>query len=232
LLLAQLDVEGFEALLQKWMAAQPGVTEAVDTLVCDRKTLRGSIVETAFGAARFIAQVSLYSNSLGVAIAQSSYTTDAGGEIEALGQLLHRVEHEGLLVQADALHANALFIYLEQRGADFLIPVKNSRRKGFQVIRDWLTYGRNTPLQIRKHERKRGRDLTWTLRGMPAPEWVAENWPGSATVHAVRCKGTRDGKAVDETVNKSPGNRSGGGMNMRLIVPQWICSPECHLAMA
>jgi hypothetical protein len=39
---------------------------------------------------------------------------------------------------------------------------------------------------------------------MPAPEWVAENWPGSATVHAVRCKGTRDGKAVDETVTKSP----------------------------
>ena len=109
MLLAQLDVEGFEALLQKWMAAQPGVTEAVDTLVCDGKTLRDSIVETASGAARFIAQVSLYSNSLGVAIAQSTYTTDAGGEIEALGQLLHRVELEGLLVQADALHANALF---------------------------------------------------------------------------------------------------------------------------
>ena len=34
---------------------------------------------------------------------------------------------------------------------------------------------------------------------MPAPEWVAENWPGSATVLVVRCKGTRDGKAVDET---------------------------------
>jgi hypothetical protein len=72
LLLAQLDVEGFEALLQQWMAAQPGVTETVDTLVCDGKTLRGSIDETASGASRFIAQVSLYSNSLGVAIAQST----------------------------------------------------------------------------------------------------------------------------------------------------------------
>ena len=92
LLLAQLDVEGFEALLQQWMAAQPGVTEAVDTLVCDGKTLRGSIDETASGAARFIAQVSLYSNSLGVAIAQSTYATDAGGEIAALRQLLDRVE--------------------------------------------------------------------------------------------------------------------------------------------
>ena len=34
---------------------------------------------------------------------------------------------------------------------------------------------------------------------MPAPEWVMENWPGSATILAVRCKGTRDGKPVDET---------------------------------
>ena len=109
LLLAQLDVEGFEALLQQWMAAQPGVAETVDTLVCDGKTLRGSIAENASGAARFIAQVSLYSNTLGVAIGQSTYATDAGGEIAALRQLLDRVELEGLLVQADALHANRGF---------------------------------------------------------------------------------------------------------------------------
>jgi hypothetical protein len=109
LLLAQLDVEGFEALLQQWMAAQPGVAESVDTLVCDGKTLRGSIADNASGATRFIAQVSLYSNSLGVAIAQSTYATDTGGEIAALRQLLDRVELEGLLVQADALHANRGF---------------------------------------------------------------------------------------------------------------------------
>jgi hypothetical protein len=109
LLLAQLDVEGFENLLQQWMASQPGVTESVETLVCDGKTLRGSIAENASGAARFIAQVSLYSNTLGVAIAQSTYATDVGGEIAALRQLLDRVELEGLLVQADALHANRPF---------------------------------------------------------------------------------------------------------------------------
>jgi hypothetical protein len=51
------------------MAGQPGVAESVDILVCDGKTLRGSIVENASGAAGFIAQVSLYFNSLGIAIA-------------------------------------------------------------------------------------------------------------------------------------------------------------------
>lgn len=66
------------------------------------------------------------------------------------------------------------------------------------MIKDRLTYGRKTPWQASNRERKRGRDLTWTLRGMPAPGWVMENWPGSATILAVRCKGTRDGKPVDE----------------------------------
>ena len=56
LLLAQLDVSGFEALLRDWMAAQPGMAEELDTLVCDGKTLRGSIAENDSGAARFIAR--------------------------------------------------------------------------------------------------------------------------------------------------------------------------------
>jgi len=108
LLLAQLDVAGFESLLRDWMTSQPGVAE-LDTLVCDGKTLRGSIAETDSGAAKFIAQVSLYSKSLGVAIAQTTYATDASGEIQALRQLLEAVELDGILVQADALHANRPF---------------------------------------------------------------------------------------------------------------------------
>jgi len=77
LLLAQLDVPGFETLLRDWMSAQPGVTEETGTLVCDGKTLRGSIGQTDSGAATFIAQVSLYSQSLGMAIAQTTYATSA-----------------------------------------------------------------------------------------------------------------------------------------------------------
>ena len=77
--------------------------------------------------------------------------------------------------------------------------MKHSRYKAFQLIKDRLTYGRKAPLQARKRERGHGRDVTWTLRGMPAPEWVAQNWAGSATVIAVRCKGSRDGKPTDET---------------------------------
>jgi hypothetical protein len=109
LLLSQLDVAGFETLLRQWMSAQPGVAEGLETLVCDGKTLRGSIADTDSGAAIFIAQVSLYSQSLGVAIAQTTYATDAGSETQALRQLLEAIELEGVLVQADALHANRPF---------------------------------------------------------------------------------------------------------------------------
>ena len=116
LLLAQLDVAGFESLLRGWMTAQPGVAE-LDTLVCDGKTLRGSIAETDSGAMKFIAQVSLYSETLGVAIAQTTYATDASGEIQALRQLLEAVELEGVLVQADALHANRPFSFTSPSAA-------------------------------------------------------------------------------------------------------------------
>ncbi len=109
LLLSQLDVAGFETLLRHWMSAQSGVAERLDTLVCDGKTLRGSIAETDTGAAKFIVQVSLYSQSLAVAIAQTSYATDAGSESQALRQLLDAIELEGVLVQADALHSNRPF---------------------------------------------------------------------------------------------------------------------------
>jgi hypothetical protein len=67
------------------------------------------------------------------------------------------------------------------------------------VIRDRLTHGRKAPFELSHRERRRGRDLRWTLRDMPAPEWVAENWPGSATILAVRCKGVRKSEPIDET---------------------------------
>ncbi|MBM5816968.1 MAG: ISAs1 family transposase [Cyanobacteria bacterium K_Offshore_surface_m2_239] len=117
LLLAQLVVTGFETLLRDWMAAQPGAAAELDTLVCDGKTLRGSIDETPSSAARFIAQEGLHSQSLGVAIAQTTYATDANGEVQALRQLLEAVELEGVLVQAGALHANRPFSSTSPSGA-------------------------------------------------------------------------------------------------------------------
>ncbi len=62
------------------------------------------------------------------------------------------------------------------------------------MIGDRLTYGRKTPYEWSHRERRRCRNL----RGMPAPEWVAKNLPGSATILAVLCKGIREGEPIDE----------------------------------
>ena len=152
---------GFETLLRDWMVAHPGVPEELDTLKCDRKTLRGSIHENVSGADRFIAQVSPYSQSLGVAIAQTTNATDASGEIQALSQLLEAIELEGGAgVGGRAACQLPFSLYLAQRGPDFLIAVKHGHRRGFRLIRDQLTYGGHIPSQTSKREIKRGRDIT------------------------------------------------------------------------
>jgi transposase len=112
-LFLQLDV-AFEALLLQWMSQQPALVDGVDTLVCDGKTLRGSIDQKPGRAATFIAQVSLYSQQLGVAIAQTTYATDESSETAALQRLLSGIELTDVLVQADALHGNRPFF---SRGA-------------------------------------------------------------------------------------------------------------------
>lgn len=53
--------------------------------------------------------MNLYSNSLGVAIAQNTYATNACNENVALRQLLARVDLNGFLVQTNASHANRPF---------------------------------------------------------------------------------------------------------------------------
>ena len=96
------------------------------------------------------------------------------------------------------------------------------------MICDRLTYGRNVPFQWCHRERKRGRDLTWSLRGRPAPPWVVENWPGSATILAVRCKGTRDGKAVDETRYYVTSLRTAAKALLQHVRDRWSIENSWH----
>jgi hypothetical protein len=58
----QMDVAALCAAMRDWTIAQiPGGAADLDQLVCDGKTLRGSIEPTAAGGSAFIAQVTLYS---------------------------------------------------------------------------------------------------------------------------------------------------------------------------
>jgi transposase-like protein len=93
--------------LARWRQAAEDANSPTAPSMADHKELQRRNQGQA--RARFIAQVSLYSQSLGVAIAQTTHSTDAGGETQALRQLLEAVELDAVLVQADALHANRPF---------------------------------------------------------------------------------------------------------------------------
>ena len=96
------------------------------------------------------------------------------------------------------------------------------------MIRDRLTYGRRIPWRTTKREIKRGRDITWTLRAMPAPEWVMEQWPGSATIIAVRTHGTREGKPQDETRYYVSSLRTGAKAMHKAIRQRWSIENSWH----
>jgi len=56
---------------------------------------------------------------------------------------------------------------------------------------------------------------------MPEPPWVAENWPGSATILAVRCKGVRVGKPVDEIRYDVTSLRTAATALLRHVRDRW-----------
>ena len=106
----QVDVAALCAAIRDWTIVQiPGGATDLDQLVCDGKSLRGSIEPTAGGGSAFIAQVTLYSAALGVAISQACYATGENHERAVLKKLLGELDLQGVLIQADALHTQRPF---------------------------------------------------------------------------------------------------------------------------
>jgi len=106
----QVDVAALCAAIRDWTIAKiPGGAADLDQLVCDGKTLRGSIEPTSGGGSAFIAQVTLYSAALDVVISQAFYATGENHERAVLQQLLGELNLDGVLIQADALHTQRPF---------------------------------------------------------------------------------------------------------------------------
>jgi hypothetical protein len=103
-----VNVSAISAAIRDWTIAQiPGGEADLDQLVCDGKTLRGSIEHTAGGGSAFIAQVTLYSAALSVAYcfaeacdgySQACYATGDNKERAVLKKLLGELDHDGVLI--------------------------------------------------------------------------------------------------------------------------------------
>lgn len=64
---------------------------------------------------------------------------------------------------------------------------------------------------------------------MPAPEWVVENWPSSATIISVRSHGIREGKPQGETRRYVSSLRTGPKALLRAIRQRWSIENSWHL---
>ena len=106
-----MDVRSLCAAIRDWTIAQtPGGVEAFDQLICDDKALRASVEPTAGGGSTFIAQVTLYSAALGLAISQACYATVENHERAVLKQLLGELDMQGLLNPAGcSAHSETFF---------------------------------------------------------------------------------------------------------------------------
>ncbi len=72
----QVDVVAVCAAIRDWTITQiPGGVGDLDQLICDSENLRGSMKPTSGGGSPLIAQVTLYTAALVVAIAQACYAT-------------------------------------------------------------------------------------------------------------------------------------------------------------
>ena len=89
----QVDMAALCAAIRDWTISQiPGGAADLDQLVCDGKTLKGSIEPITGGGSAFIAQVTLYSAALGVAISQACYATGENHERAVLKTLLGELD--------------------------------------------------------------------------------------------------------------------------------------------
>jgi hypothetical protein len=106
----QIDVTVLCSAIRDWTLAEiPGGAKELDQLVCDGKTMRGSIQTTSSGSSTFIAHVTLYSAALAVAISQANYAAGENHERAVLKTLLGELDLEGVVIQADALHTQRPF---------------------------------------------------------------------------------------------------------------------------
>ncbi len=103
-------LQEFGQVPQAWMISQiAGGSKGLVQLVCDSKTLCGSVIVTDDGNHRFFAQVTFYAWALGVALAQKDCDTHKSSECAALQERLSSLDLEGVLIQADAIQRTQTF---------------------------------------------------------------------------------------------------------------------------
>lgn len=128
--LQSVDAEEVDRVIGNWLASQCRGDEAI---AVDGKALRGS--KGTDGKPVHLVAALLQKER--IVIGQQEVDKKSN-EITAFCPLLEPLEIEGKVVTADALHTqveNARFV-VEEKKADYLLPVKQNQRNLYEAIRD------------------------------------------------------------------------------------------------
>ncbi|GEL20892.1 ISAs1 family transposase [Pseudonocardia asaccharolytica] len=188
--LQRVDASALEAALQPWVLAQleaqsvpAGTPRRAQrrVLAVDGKTPRGARVRAADGGGCLPHLVSVLDQASGVVLGQVQVEPH-GSEITAFTTVLDQLDLHGVLVTADALHAQRGHAdYLHQRGGHYLMTIKANQPTLLSRLRalPWAQIG----VAARERARGHGRVETRTISVVslhPCPDLGAEFFPHAA----------------------------------------------------
>jgi len=130
-----------------------------------------------------------------VAISQACYVSGENHWRAVLRQLLGKLDLEGVLIQAHALHTQRLvFGSSRSRVADFLWSVKANQKALPRQILSQCQGKRKIPFVATEHDDDHARNITWSLQAKAAPEHIAQAWIGTSCFPEMVADRSTDGK--------------------------------------
>ena len=155
----KIDANGLDVVVGAWAALRATTSEKFRVIAVDGKSLRGSA--TAGGRCRHL--LSALTHTGGMVLGQLEVALKTN-EIPMFSTLLDNIELLGALVTADAMHCqkdHAKYL-VEQRGAHYLLTVKNNQPKLRKQLAQ-LPWG-DVPVTHTQQDRRHGRVEKRTLK--------------------------------------------------------------------
>jgi len=194
-----LDPDAFQQAFIAWTAGLSSPLDG-DVVAVDGKTLRRSFARASKRAA--IHMVSAWSARQGISLGQLK-TAEKSNEITAIPRLLNKLQLKGAIVTIDAMGCQKkITATIVDRGADYVIAVKDNQPKLYQGIKDWFDAAVDADpadcalLTATTTERSHGREEVRTVwvGAPPANLPKREEWAGLRSLVCVESVRTLNGK--------------------------------------
>lgn len=190
---AAMDAEAFGAAFRRWVSSVAPNLEKGEVVAVDGKTSRrtGKLDGTPLHL------VSAFAAGAGVVIGQRA-TAAKSNEKTAIPELLATLALEGCIVTIDAMGTQASIAQaIRDRGADYILAVKNNQPNLAEALRDFFEQFKNAPertphMAVQTVEKDHGRLETRRCYAFDQLACLSkpEQWPGLksfAVIESERC---------------------------------------------